>query len=85
MFILNRDKDEGEMTSESHIRVEAPRVLPRTSNVRGEPIVCTPADAYGCFMRRELDALVLEHAILMKHEQPEFADAEDWRKTYELD
>jgi carbamoyltransferase len=54
-------------------------------NVRGEPIVCTPIDAYRCFMRCEMDALVLEHAVLMKSEQPKFADAENWQKTYELD
>lgn len=60
-------------------------IINTSFNVRGEPIVCTPADAYRCFMRCEMDALVLEHAILMKNQQPKFADAEDWRKTYELD
>lgn len=60
-------------------------IINTSFNVRGEPIVCTPADAYRCFMRCEMDALVLEHAILMKDQQPKFADAEDWRKTYELD
>jgi len=60
-------------------------IINTSFNVRGEPIVCTPADAYRCFMRCEMDALVLEHAVLTKGEQPKFADAEDWQKTYELD
>jgi carbamoyltransferase len=50
-------------------------ILVNTSfNVRGEPIVCTPEDAYRCFMRTDLDALVLEDVVLLKAEQP---DAED--------
>ena len=40
-------------------------------NVRGEPIVNTPADAYRCFMHTNMDALVLENFVLLKHEQPE--------------
>ncbi|MBL7124597.1 MAG: carbamoyltransferase [Dehalococcoidales bacterium] len=54
-------------------------------NVRGEPIVCSPQDAYRCFMRTEMDLLVLEDCLLWKEEQPAFEDTEDWRKTYELD
>ena len=61
-------------------------VLVNTSfNVRGEPIVCTPRDAYRCFMRTEMDALVLEHCLLLKADQPPLPDDEDWRRTYELD
>ena len=61
-------------------------VLVNTSfNVRGEPIVCTPQDAYLCFMRTEIDILVMEDCILLKPEQPEPDDKDDWRKTYELD
>ena len=61
-------------------------VLVNTSfNVRGEPIVCTPQDAYLCFMRTEIDILVMEDCILLKPEQPELDDKEDWRKHYELD
>jgi carbamoyltransferase len=61
-------------------------VLVNTSfNVRGEPIVCTPADAYRCFMRTDMDVLIMEHLILYKPEQPEFRDDENWRKKYELD
>lgn len=61
-------------------------VLVNTSfNVRGEPIVCTPDDAYKCFMRTDMDVLVLQNCILYKGEQPAFQDSEDWRRTYELD
>jgi carbamoyltransferase len=54
-------------------------------NVRGEPIVCTPEDAYRCFMRTEMDLLVLEDVLLWRHEQPIFNDEQNWRNTYELD
>jgi carbamoyltransferase len=61
-------------------------VLVNTSfNVRGEPIVCTPEDAYRCFMRTEMDTLVLEDCILTKREQPEFADTADWEVDFVLD
>jgi carbamoyltransferase len=61
-------------------------VLINTSfNVRGEPIVCTPADAYKCFMRTEMDMLVLENYILFKEEQPPWSESSDWRKEFELD
>jgi carbamoyltransferase len=61
-------------------------VIVNTSfNVRGEPIVCTPGDAYSCFMRTEMDMLVLEDCILDKENQPAFHDREDWRSIYELD
>ena len=61
-------------------------VIVNTSfNVRGEPIVCTPEDAYLCFMRTEMDALVLEDCILYKEEQPPLTGDTDWRTTYALD
>ncbi len=61
-------------------------VIVNTSfNVRGEPIVCTPQDAYLCFMRTEMDALLLEDCLLLKEEQPALKDDVDWRKVYELD
>ena len=61
-------------------------VIVNTSfNVRGEPIVCTPEDAYRCFMRTEMDYLVLENFILDKREQPEFKEEGDWRNEFELD
>ena len=61
-------------------------VLVNTSfNVRGEPIVCTAEDAYRCFMRTEMDALVIGNTILLKNEQPDFADSERWQVTFTLD
>lgn len=61
-------------------------VLINTSfNVRGEPIVCTPNDAYLCFMRTEMDILVLGNFVLYKSEQKALTQDEDWRKIYELD
>lgn len=61
-------------------------VLVNTSfNVRGEPIVCTPQDAYRCFMRTEIDLLVLDEMLLWKSKQPAVEDDQDWRKEYELD
>ena len=61
-------------------------VLVNTSfNVRGEPIVCTPEDAYRCFMRTEMDYLVIENFILAKNEQPDRGDDESWKEEFELD
>jgi carbamoyltransferase len=62
-----------------------PVVVNTSFNVRGEPIVCTPADAYRCFMRTEMDYLVIGDCLFNKEDQPEYADAGDWRDEYELD
>jgi carbamoyltransferase len=61
-------------------------VLVNTSfNVRGEPIVCTPADAYRCFMRTEMDYLVVENFLLDKRDQPVIERDESWKTEFELD
>ena len=61
-------------------------VLVNTSfNVRGEPIVCTPEDAYRCFMRTEMDYLVIENCLLSKSDQPAWEETDDWREEFELD
>ena len=61
-------------------------VIVNTSfNVRGEPIVCSPADAYRCFMRTELDVLVLENCILEKSQQKPLEGDSNWQKEFELD
>ena len=61
-------------------------VIVNTSfNVRGEPIVCTPEDAYQCFMRTEMDYLVLGDYFFDKKSQPPWQEDQDWRQTYELD
>ena len=61
-------------------------VLINTSfNVRGEPIVESPADAYTCFQRTGIDALVLEDCVLLKRDQPACEDSGDWRSQFTLD
>lgn len=61
-------------------------ILINTSfNVRGEPIVCTPEDAYRCFMRTEMDVLVLGSYLLKKEDQPPWREERDWREDYVLD
>ncbi|MDQ3064184.1 MAG: carbamoyltransferase [Acidobacteriota bacterium] len=61
-------------------------VIVNTSfNVRGEPIVCTPEDAYKCFMRTEMDYLVLGNFLFDKKQQPEWKEAVSWQEEYQLD
>jgi len=61
-------------------------VLVNTSfNVRGEPIVCTPEDAYRCFMRTHIDYLVMGSFLLDKKAQPEWKETKDWRQEFQLD
>jgi carbamoyltransferase len=62
-----------------------PLVINTSFNVRGEPIVCTPHDAYLCFMRTHMDHLALGHHVLDKKEQPPLREDVDWRTQYELD
>ncbi|MBM4344232.1 MAG: carbamoyltransferase [Deltaproteobacteria bacterium] len=60
-------------------------VVNTSFNVRGEPIVCTPEDAYRCFMRSEIDYLVIGNCLLYKQNQPNWQDRENWRETFKLD
>jgi carbamoyltransferase len=60
-------------------------VVNTSFNVRGEPIVCTPEHAYTCFMRTNMDYLVLGPYLLDKTEQPEWKEEVDWREAIELD
>ncbi len=62
-----------------------PLVVNTSFNVRGEPIVCTPADAYRCFMRTNMDYLVLGPFLLEKGSQPDWTEEGDWRQEFELD
>ncbi|OQY79323.1 MAG: hypothetical protein B6D45_00960 [Ignavibacteriales bacterium UTCHB3] len=62
-----------------------PVIVNTSFNVRGEPIVESPLDAYKCFMRTEIDVLVLENFILLKEEQQEFHEDIKWQNVYELD
>ena len=60
-------------------------IINTSFNVRGEPIVCTPEDAYRCFMRTEMDYLVLGSFVLSKKDQPPWQDKANWRTEYALD
>ncbi len=62
-----------------------PLVVNTSFNVRGEPIVCSPEDSYRCFMRTEMDFLVLETCVLDKRDQPAFVESTDWRTDFRLD
>lgn len=62
-----------------------PVIVNTSFNVRGEPIVCSLADSYLCFMRTEMDVLVLENFILRKEQQPALVERGDWRKQFTLD
>ena len=66
-------------------RTGCPTIVNTSFNVRGEPIVCTPQDAYRCFMRTEMDILVLENQIVYKNEQPKTEKDETWMQEFELD
>jgi len=62
-----------------------PVIVNTSFNVRGEPIVCTPEDSYRCFMRTEMDCLVLETCVLDKRDQPKFEEKTDWKTEFKLD
>jgi carbamoyltransferase len=74
-----------DLITEFDRRTGCPVLINTSFNVRGEPIVCSPDDAYLCFMRTNMDVLVLGNQILLKGEQPEFQEDFDWRERYELD
>ena len=82
-------RDENEMyydlISEFARLTGCPVVVNTSFNVRGEPIVCSPEDAYKCFMRTEMDMLVLEDFVLEKEEQGEFVDDVVWQEEFQLD
>lgn len=62
-----------------------PILINTSFNVRGEPIVESPADAYRCFMRTEMDALAIGDLLFIKSQQPPFLESTDWRHQYALD
>jgi carbamoyltransferase len=74
-----------DIISAFHRRTGCPVIVNTSFNVRGEPIVCTPEDAFRCFMRTNMDALVLENFILVKSEQAPVAADESWKKEFVLD
>jgi carbamoyltransferase len=66
-------------------RTGCPVIVNTSFNVRGEPIVCSPKDAYICFMRTEMDYLVMENYVLDKKEQKPLINDSDWKKEFGLD
>jgi carbamoyltransferase len=60
-------------------------VVNTSFNVRGEPIVCTPEDAYKCLMRTEMDFLVVGNYIFDKNNQPQWTESDKWKEEYQLD
>ena len=66
-------------------RTGCPVIVNTSFNVRGEPIVCTPEDAYRCFMRTEMDYLVIEGFLMAKPDQPVWAKDDSWKDEFELD
>ena len=70
-----------------HALTECPVLVNTSFNIRGEPIVCTPEDAYQCFIGTQMDCLVLENCLLMKEEQPagSLEDEEVYKQSYALD
>lgn len=73
------------LLDEFNKRTQCPVLVNTSFNVRGEPIVCTPEDAYRCFMRTEMDYLVLENILIAKTNQPEWKEEGDWRDEFALD
>ncbi len=74
-----------ELISAFYRRTSCPTLVNTSFNVRGEPIVCTPEDAYRCFMRTDMDLLVLENHLLYKSEQPKLNNNDKWKEEFTLD
>jgi carbamoyltransferase len=70
-----------------HSLTGSPVIVNTSFNIRGEPIVCTPEDAFRCFLATHMDCLVLEDCLLIKEEQPAMlrVDTDAYRNQYELD
>jgi len=84
--VNKKDKPDYHAVISEFERLTGCGVIVNTSfNVRGEPIICTPEDAYRCFMRTEMDILVIEDSMLIKEEQPTWEERGDWRNELELD
>jgi carbamoyltransferase len=74
-----------ELISQFERHTGCPVLINTSFNVRGEPIVCSPEDAYRCFMRTEMDCLVMENIVILKQDQPKQERDEFWQQEFELD
>ena len=79
------NKDYFDLITEFEALTGCPMLVNTSFNVRGEPIVCTPADAYRCFMRTGIEYLVLGPFLLDKARQPAWTEATEWRNEFQLD
>tara|TARA_B110000238_G_C15871558_1_gene329478 strand:- start:61 stop:642 length:582 start_codon:yes stop_codon:yes gene_type:complete len=66
-------------------KTNCPILINTSFNVRGEPIVCSPEDSFRCFMRTEMDILVIGNYILYKKNQQNYKDNKNWRDEFKLD
>lgn len=73
------------LISAFHKLTGVPVLINTSFNVRGEPIVCSPQDAYRCFLRTNMDVLVLGNCVLIKAEQPEQTVSDEWKQEFPLD
>ena len=74
-----------ELISRFEARTGCPLVINTSFNVRGEPLVASPQDAYRCFMRTEMDYLVMENILVSKSDQPVTEKDTSWMNEFELD
>jgi carbamoyltransferase len=74
-----------DLIQEFYRRTGCPVIINTSFNVRGEPIVCRPAEAYKCFMRTNMDYLVMGSHLISKKEQKELVGDTNWKKEFELD
>jgi carbamoyltransferase len=74
-----------EMLTKFNNKYGCPVIVNTSFNVRGEPIVCTPKDAYLCFMRTEMDYLIMGNYLLDKKDQKTIVGDSDWQSEFELD
>jgi carbamoyltransferase len=74
-----------DLISEFEKETKCPVLINTSFNVRGEPIVCTPEQAFLCFMRTEMDTLVLENFVIDKKDQKLLIEDENWKEEFELD
>ena len=73
------------MLTKFYEKYDCPVIVNTSFNVRGEPIVCSPQDAYLCFMRTEMDYLIINNFLLKKEDQKPLIDDGDWLSNFELD
>lgn len=70
---------------EFFLRTDVPVLVNTSFNVRNEPIVCSPVDAYRCMMRSNIDAILLENILVLRDQQPEWKEDRDWKEDFEND